>query len=63
LAVPKYQIHLLNAWGRIVQTVSIECIDDEEARSIVEKHTGSFPLELWEGERIVERYEGDLSAD
>jgi hypothetical protein len=58
--VADYQIHFLDVWGRIVRTIELECEDDEHARwRLEEQTTGLVPMELWQGERLIERYESD----
>jgi hypothetical protein len=58
--VPEYQVHFLDAFGRILRTIQIECEDDDRARAIVEERAGTDPMEVWQGERLVERYEPEL---
>jgi hypothetical protein len=55
-----YRVHLLNSWGTIVQSVEINCSSDNEARTLLERFAGLFPLELWQGDRLVDRYEAEL---
>jgi hypothetical protein len=52
-----YQVLILDSFGAVVRTLDIECADDEAARTVIEGLAGVFALELWAGERLVERYE------
>jgi hypothetical protein len=55
-----YRVHFLDVWGRIIQTSEIQGRDDDHARSLIERHIGLVAMELWHGDRVVERYEADL---
>ena len=57
-----YQVHVLDVWGRIVRTVGVECDDDDQARVIAEDQTGLVPMEIWQDDRLIERYESVLKA-
>jgi hypothetical protein len=57
----EYRVHLQNSWGSIVQSVEIRCPDDEAARAMLDQYAGLCPFELWQGARLVERYEADGS--
>jgi hypothetical protein len=55
-----YQVHFLDEWGRIVRTVKVECDGDEQARTLAQDPAGCIPTELWQGDRLIERYEPAL---
>ena len=59
--MPDYKIHFLDVWGCIVRTIDLECEDDEDARWRLEEQTsGLVAMELWQGKRLIERYESDV---
>jgi hypothetical protein len=61
--MPNYQIHFLDVWGCVVRTVKLDCQGDDHARWLFEQQaTGLIAMELWQGERLVERYESDLDG-
>jgi hypothetical protein len=51
-----YQVHVLNEWGRVTRTVAVECDDDDQARALAEDQAGLVSTELWQGDRLIERY-------
>jgi hypothetical protein len=58
--MPDYLVHFLDPFGRVLRSIEIECDDDVQARALVEEQAGQVPLELWQGKRLVERYEQEL---
>ena len=57
----EYQIHVLDEWGRIVRTVRVECDSDDVARALAQDPTGLISTELWQGDRLIERYNSVLA--
>jgi hypothetical protein len=62
LAMASYQVHLLDVFGRIVRTIEVECDDDDQARVLAEDQTRLVSTELWQGDRLIERYDSVLEA-
>jgi hypothetical protein len=60
--VKDYEVRLLNRWGRIVRRVPFECADDDTVIGIMSNHAGAFPIEVWDGERLVARFSGTKGA-
>jgi hypothetical protein len=56
-SMPEYQVHVLDEWGCIVRTVKVECDGDEQARVLAEDPTGRISTELWQGDRLIGRYD------
>jgi hypothetical protein len=52
-----YEVRLLSSSGNLVRTVRIECANDEEALAAVQPFSGTFPIEVWQGERLVRRFD------
>ena len=55
--MPHYKIHILRDDPRnIDRSFQFEARNDDEAVSTVQPASGDVPLELWCGERIVQRF-------
>jgi hypothetical protein len=52
----EYKIYVLNEWGRVMRTVAVECDDDDQARMLAEDQAGLVSTELWQDDRLIERY-------
>jgi hypothetical protein len=55
--LPIYQFRLLSRAERVVRTVSSECDDDDAALAAIKPFSGLFPIEVWQGDRLVHRFE------
>jgi hypothetical protein len=53
----EYQVHIVDEWGRILRTIQIECDGDEQARALAQDPSGRTSTELWQGDRLIERYD------
>lgn len=52
-----YQLYLLAADDRIQRRLDLECRDDAHAIATVAEHDSHQAMELWQGERLVKRFE------
>jgi len=57
--MPGYRLYLLDGAGHIREAVELECRDDEHAvaMALVQEHHQRIAMELWEGARLVRRFE------
>ncbi len=55
--VVDYQLNLLSADERVQRRLEFECRDDAHAVSVVAEHASQQAMELWQGERLVRRFE------
>ena len=51
-----YQVHILDEWGGVARTVRLECDNDDQARVLAEDQAALVSTELWQGDRLIERY-------
>jgi hypothetical protein len=54
--VPSYRLYRLDGAGKITNAEWIEASEDDEARSEARNRSGSASFELWEKNRLVERF-------
>jgi hypothetical protein len=59
-AMATYQVHILDVFGRIVRTVEVECDGDDQARALAEDQSRLVSTELWQDDRLIERYDSVL---
>ena len=52
-----YQLYFLAADERVQRRLEFECRDDAHAVSVVAEHASHQATELWQGERLVRRFE------
>jgi hypothetical protein len=52
-----YHLYFLKADGRIAHVLPVDGADDEEAERCLETHRHAHMIELWDGSRLVGRYE------
>ena len=53
----EYRAHVINRHGCVIGRVIIACDNDASAKSRVERLVAAHPLELWDGERKIARFE------
>ena len=51
-----YQLFLFGADGRTWRQVVLPCEDDAEAVRIAAEHSGRRVIELWRGDRFIQRF-------
>jgi len=56
--VAGYRLHFLNAQGEATRGIDLDCADDDQAISVVQEHLIHDRMELWQGERLVKRFDG-----
>jgi hypothetical protein len=52
-----YEFRLLSRVGHLISNVRLEFTHDAAALATIGPFTGTFPIEVWEGERLVRRFE------
>jgi PAS domain-containing protein len=55
-----YEVRYLDLEGDVIRSLRVSCVDDDQARLLVEPHVGLLPLELWQGDRLVEHFASDV---
>ena len=55
--VPTYYLYLLDRADHVRRRLDLDCRDDVHAIEVVEEHDRSLTMELWEGSRMVKRFE------
>jgi len=55
--MPGYRLYLLDGVGHIRGFAELECLDDEHAVAVAEERGVHATMELWEGARLVRRFE------
>ena len=53
-----YRLHFLNALGEATRGIDLDCTDDDQAVAVVQEHLIHDRMELWQGERLVKRFDG-----
>nr|MEA2799794.1 hypothetical protein [Phenylobacterium sp.] len=54
--MPRYQLYLFDAGGRIKESVAFDTGSDAEARSFAEQQEERRAMELWSGSQVVAQY-------
>ncbi len=57
-----YQLYLISADGELRKRVELDCRDDAHAIAAVEESISDQAMELWQGERLVKRFEAGDQA-
>ena len=52
-----YQLYLLDSQDHIRKRIDLECRDDAHAVEVVGEHISHMAMELWQGERLVKRFQ------
>ena len=52
-----YYLYFLDAQDHVRRRMDLECRDDAHAIEIVREHIAKSPMELWQGPRLVKRFE------
>ena len=60
--MPNYRLYRLDGAGKITNAEWIEAEADDDARREASIRTGSGSFELWEKNRLVERFRAQPSA-
>jgi len=55
--MPGYHTYLIGEDGRIAKRISIECVDDEEAKRVAKQMTDCHAIELWQEARMIATFE------
>ena len=56
-AAVNYHLFLISADGELRQRVELDCRDDAHAIAAIEDSISDQAMELWQGERLVKRFE------
>lgn len=51
-----YRVYVLNDHNKIVEATDIHARDDTHVFEVAERVSGARPLEIWQGTRLVGRY-------
>jgi hypothetical protein len=54
-----YRVFLRNQTGNIERVLDFQCDGDEAGKQMARTTTGSPVVELWQGARLVARYDGN----
>ncbi len=57
-----YQLYLISADGELRKRVELDCRDDAHAIAAVEESISDQAMELWQGDRLVKRFEAGDQA-
>ena len=52
----EYLIHILGTDGQSLREIEFRCTDDESAKSCARKIVSGQDIELWQGDRKIERF-------
>ena len=55
--MPGYHAYFIGHDGGIAKRVSIECVDDEEAKRVAKQMTDCHAIELWQEARMIATFE------
>jgi len=61
--LPNYRLYRLDGTGKIVSAEWIEASGDDDARVQARSRSGSASFELWEKNRLVERFRPAAGPD
>ena len=53
----QYQAYIVRPDGHIVNRVDVVCTDEVEARRLAKQVVDRNAVELWQGDRLIERFE------
>ena len=53
----KYRVHFLGQDGHVISQTPLACFDDAEAIQQAKQLVGGYPIELWNGDRLMKRLE------
>jgi hypothetical protein len=54
-----YRLYVFDRTGHIRGVTVLACVDDEEAAAYAKSHADGRPMELWDRERPVRRFDAD----
>jgi hypothetical protein len=57
-----YRLYFIDGKNHISRRVDLECRDDSHAIDVVAEHTPFGVAELWQGARLVQRFEARAEA-
>jgi hypothetical protein len=55
--MPEYRAYIIGQDGHFQSSINLECADDAEASEAARKLLGSHDVELWQGGRMVAKFE------
>jgi hypothetical protein len=53
----EYRAYIIGPCGRIINRVDIRCSGTEEARRLAKIAVDDHPVELWQADRFIERFD------
>jgi hypothetical protein len=56
----EYRAYVIGSDGHIVNRVDVICTDETEARRLAKQVVDGHPVELWQSDRYIERFEPEL---
>ena len=57
----QYRLYFLDGGDHIRRRLDLECDDDAHAIAVVSEHISPGAMELWDGDRLVKRFDVDDS--
>ena len=55
-----YRLYFLDGSDHIVNVEIFKCLDDDQARRVAKQYLNGSAIELWQGGRMITRYERTL---
>ena len=52
----EYQMRIIGTDGQLRRTIGLLCPDDESAKEYVRQLVDGYDIELWQGDRKIERF-------
>ena len=54
--MPEYRAYIIGVDGQFIRSVVLLCHDDEDAKEYAKQLVDGHDVELWQGQRRVERF-------
>jgi hypothetical protein len=55
--MPEYRAYIIGPDGHFQSSIPLECADDAQAIAAAKQQLGDHDVELWQGDRIVAKFE------
>ena len=55
--MPEYKLYLLDSQNQVCKRIDMDCREDGHAVKLVSVYITHTSMELWQGERLVKRFE------
>ena len=57
-----YRLYFIDGSEHIANAEIFRCLDDDEARTVAKRYLNGLTAELWQGGRMIARYERNSSS-